>query len=169
MVGGDGSEFYFLHRAPCVKGMNQAIIMAPKEKTAVTPKSRCTYCESTRHKVAECGDFQRDYLRPQPQQSVRQPHPPLSPAHPPSDQIYEDEPEEERFDGYDMPDGALGGNTGGAGGGQPPRGGNVAGGDDPGDSSASSSDSDGSDASPPDPRDILGSHKCHWSREQKDK
>jgi len=69
MVGGDGSEFYFSHRAPCSKGMNQALIMAPKEKPALTTKSRCTYCESTRHKVANCGDFQRDYLRPQPQQS----------------------------------------------------------------------------------------------------
>ena len=81
----------------------------------------------------------------------------------------EDETEEERFDGYDMPGGAQGGNTGGAGGGQPPRGGNVAGGDDPGDSSSSSSDSDGSDASPPNPRDLLGRHKRHWSREKKDK
>jgi len=61
----------------------------------------------------------------------------------------EDEPEEEQFDGYDMPGGAQGGNTGGAGGGQPPRGGNVAGEDEPGDSSSSSSDIDGSDASPP--------------------
>jgi len=169
MVGGDGSEFYFSHRAPCVKGMNQAIMMAPKEKPAVTTKSHSTYCESTRHKVADCGDFQRDYLRPQPQQSVPQPLPPRSPAHLPSDQMDEDEPEEEQFDGYDMPGGAQGGNTGGAGGGQPPRGGNVAGGDDPGDSSSSSSDSDGSDASPPDPRDLLGSRKRHWSREKKDK
>ena len=70
MVGGDGSEFYFSHRAPCVKGMNQAIIMAPKEKPAVATKSSCTYCELTRHKVADCGDFQRDYLRGQPQQTV---------------------------------------------------------------------------------------------------
>jgi len=76
MVGGDGSEFYFSHRAPCVKGINQAIMMAQKEKTAVATKSRCTYCESTRHKVADCGDFQRYYVRPQPQQSVRQPLPP---------------------------------------------------------------------------------------------
>jgi len=68
-----------------------------------------------------------------------------------------------------MPVGAQGGNTGGAGGGQPPRGGNVAGGDDPGDSSSSLSDSDGSDASPPDPRDFIGSRKRHWSREKKDK
>ena len=81
----------------------------------------------------------------------------------------EDEPEGERFDGYDMPGGAQGGNTGGAGGGKPPRGRNVAGGDDPGDSSSSSSDSDGSDASPPDPRDFLSSRKRHWSREKKDK
>jgi len=66
MVGGDGSEFYLSHRAPCVKGMNQAIMMAPKEKPAAATKSRCTYCESIRHKVADCGDFQRDYLRPQP-------------------------------------------------------------------------------------------------------
>jgi len=151
MVGGDGSEFYFSHRAPCVKGMNQAIIMAWKEKPAAATKSCCTYCESTRYKVADCGDFQRDYQRPQPQQSVRQPLPPRSPARPPSDQMDEDEPEEERFDSYDMPGGAQVGNTGGTGGGQPPRGGNVAGGDDPGDSSSSSSDSDGADASPPDP------------------
>jgi len=81
----------------------------------------------------------------------------------------EDEPEEERFDGYDMPGGAQGRNTGGAGGGQPPRGGNVAGGDDPGDSSSSSSDSDRTDASPPDPRDFLGSRKRLWSRAKKDK
>ena len=101
MVGGDGSEFYFLHRAPCVNGMNQAIIMPPKVKPAVTTKSRCTYCELTRHKVADSGDFQRDYLRPQPQQWVRQLPPPRSPAHPPSDQMNADEPEEERFDGYD--------------------------------------------------------------------
>jgi len=148
--------------------MNQAIIMAPKEKPALTTKSRCTYCESTRHKVPDCGDFQRDYLRPQPQQSVRQPLPPRSPAHPPSDQMDEDE-DEERFDGYNMPWGAQGGNTGSAGGGQSPRGGNVAGGDDPGDSSSSWSDSDGSDASPPDPRDFHGSRKRHWSRETKDK
>jgi len=94
--------------------------MAPKEKPALTTKSRCTYCESTRHKAADCGDFQRDYLRPQPQQCVRQPLPSRSPAHPPSDQMDEDEPEEELFDGYDMPGGAQGGNTGGAGGGQPP-------------------------------------------------
>jgi len=149
--------------------MNQPIMMAPKEKPAVTTKARCTYCESTRHKVADCGDCERDYLRPQPQQSVCQPPPPRSPAHPPSDQMDEYEPEEERFGGYDMPGGAQGGNSGGAGGGQPPRGGNVGGGDDPGDSSSSSSDSDGSDASPPDPRDFLGSRKPHWSREKKDK
>jgi len=68
-----------------------------------------------------------------------------------------------------MPGGAQDGITGGAGGGQPPRGGNVAGGDDPGDSSSSLSNSDGSDASPPDPRDFVGSRKCHWSREKKDK
>jgi len=91
MVGGDGSEFYFSHRAPSVKGMNQAIMMAPKENPAVATKSRCTYCVSTRHKVANCGYFQRDYLRPQPQQSVRQQLPPRSPAHPPSDQMDEDE------------------------------------------------------------------------------
>jgi len=81
----------------------------------------------------------------------------------------EDEPEEERFDSYDMPGGAQGGNTAGAGGGQPPRGGNVAGGDDPRDSSSSSSDSVESDASPPDPRDFLATRKCHWCREKKDK
>jgi len=149
--------------------MNQAIIMAPKEKPAVTMKSRCTYCESTRHKVTDCADFQRDYLRPQPQQSVRQPLPPRSPAHPPSNEMHQDEPEKELFDGYDMPGGAQGENAGGAGGRQPPRGGKVAGGDDPGDSSSSSSDSDGSDASPRDPRDFLGSGKGHWSREKKDK
>jgi len=114
MVGGDGSEFYFSHRAPCVKGMNQAIIMARKEKPALTTKSHCTYCELTRHKVADCGDFQHDYLRPQPQQSVRQQLPPRSPAHPPSDQMDENKPEEEQFDGYDMPERAQGGNTGGA-------------------------------------------------------
>jgi len=68
-----------------------------------------------------------------------------------------------------MPGGAQGGNTGGAGGGQPPRGGNIPGGDDPGDSSCSSSDSDGSDASPPDPKDFLGSGMRHSSREKKDK
>jgi len=89
MVGGDGSEFDFSHRPPCVKGMDQAIIMG-KEKAAITPKSRCTYCEMTRHKVADCGDSQRDYLRLQPQQSLRQPLPPRSPAHPPSDQMDED-------------------------------------------------------------------------------
>jgi len=111
MVGGDGSEFYFSHWAPWVKGMNQAIILAPKEKSTATPKSRCTYCESTRHKVADCGDFQRDCLRPQPQQSVRQPLPPRSPVGPPSDQMDVDKPEEERFDAYDMPGGARGGNT----------------------------------------------------------
>jgi len=64
MVGRDGSELYFSHRAPCVKGMNQAIIMAPKENPEVINKSRCTYCELTRHKVTDCGDFKRDYLRP---------------------------------------------------------------------------------------------------------
>ena len=143
--------------------------MAPKEKPATATKSRCTSCESTRHKVADCADFQRDYLRPQPQQSICQPLPPRSPVRQPSDQMDEDEPEEERFDGYDMPRGAQGGSTGGAGGGQPPRGGNVAGGDDPGDSSSSSSDSDGSDASPPDVRDFLGSRKRPWSREKKGK
>jgi len=111
MVRGDRSEFYFSHPAPCVKGMNQAIIMAPKEKPAVATKSRCSYCESTRHKVADCGDLQRDYLRRQPPQSVCQPLPPRSPARPLSDQMDEDEPEEERFDGYDMPGGAQGGNT----------------------------------------------------------
>jgi len=81
----------------------------------------------------------------------------------------EDEPEEERFDGYDMPGGAQGGNTGGARGGQPHRGRNVAGGDDPGDSSSSLSDSEGSDASHPDLRDFLGSRKRPGSREKKDK
>jgi len=81
----------------------------------------------------------------------------------------EDEPEEEQFDGYDLPGGAQGGNTGDAGGGQLPIGGNVAGGDDPGHSSFSSSDSDRSDASPPDPRDFLGSRQGHWSQEKKDK
>jgi len=114
MVRGDGSEFYFSHRAPCVKGTNQAIMMAPKEKTTVPMKSRCTYYESTRHRVVDCGDFQRDYLRPQPQQSVGQPLPPHSPAHLPPDRMDKDKPEEERFDGYDMPGGAQGGNTGGA-------------------------------------------------------
>jgi len=79
-------------------------------------------------------------------------------VHPQSDQMDENQLEEERFDGYDIPGGAQGGNTGGAGGGQPPRGGTVAGGDDPGDSSSSFSDSDGFDASPPDPRDFLGCH-----------
>jgi len=39
MVGGDGSEFYFSHRPPCVKRMDQAIIMAQKEKRAGTTKS----------------------------------------------------------------------------------------------------------------------------------
>jgi len=73
----------------------------------------------------------------------------------------ENEPEEEGFDGYDMPGGAQGRNTGGAGGRQPPRGANVAGGDDPGDSSSVSSDCDGSDASPPDPSDFLRSPKRH--------
>jgi len=169
MVGEDGTDFYFLHRPPSVKGMAQAITIAAKEKAAITTKSRCTYCESTRYKVADCGDFQHDYLRPQPQQSVRQPLPPRPSAHPPSDEMDEDELEEERFDGSDMPGGAQGGNTGGAGGGQPPRGGNLAGGHDLGDSSSSSSDSDGSDAVPTDPRDLLGSRKRHWSREKKDK
>jgi len=169
MVGGDGSEFDFSHQAPCVKGMNQAIIMARKEKTAVPTKSRCTYCELTRHRVVDCGDFQRDYLRPQPQQSVRQPLAPRSPAHRPLDRIADDGPVEERFDGYDMPRGTQGGNTRGVGGGQPPRGGNLAGEDDPGDSSCSSSNSDGSNASPHDPRDFRGSRKCHWSREKKER
>jgi len=169
MVGGDGSDYYFSHRPPCVKRIHQAIIMALKEKPNLTPKNRCTYCESTRHNVADCGDFQRDYLRPQPQQSVRQPLPPRCPAHPPSDQIEEDKLEEEPFDGYEMPGGAQGGNTGGAGGGQPPRGGNVPGGDDPGDSCSSSSHSDGPDAPPPDLRDFLGNCKLHWSREKQDK
>jgi len=148
MVGGDGSKFYFSHWAHCVKGINQAIMMAPKEKPAVATKGSCTYCELTQHKVTDCRHFHRDYLRPQPQQSVRQPLPPYWPAHPLSNHMDEDEPEEERLDGYDMPGGAQGGNTGGAGGGKHPRGGNVAGGDDPGDSSSSSSHSDGSHASP---------------------
>jgi len=169
MVGGDGSEFYFSHRAPYIKGMNQAIMIAPKEKPAVTTKSRCTYFELTRHKVTDCGDFQRDYLRPQHEQSVRQPLPQRSPAHPSSNQMVEDESEEERFDGYDMPGGAQGGNTGHAGGGQPPRGRNVAGGDDLGDSNSSLSDTNGSDASPPNQRDFLGCRKRHGSREKKDK
>jgi len=169
MVWGDGSEFSLSHRPLCIKGMDQAIILAPKEKPNVTPKKSCTYCELTRHKVADCGDFQGDYLRPQPQQSVLQPLPPHSPVHPPSDRMDEDEPEEERFDGYDMPGGAQGGNTGHAGGGQTPRGGNIAEGDDPGDSSSSSSDSYRSDASHPDPRDFLSSCKRHWSQEKKDK
>ena len=169
MVGGDGSEFYFSPRPPCVKWMDQAIIMAPKEKPTFTLNSCCPYWESTRHKVADCGDFQPDYLRPQPEQSDHQPLLPRSPVHPLCDQMDEDEPEEQRFDGYDMPGGAQGGNTGGADGGEPPRGGNVAGGDDPGDSSSSLSVSDGSDASHPDLRDFLGSRKRHWSREKKDK
>jgi len=169
MVGGDGSEFYFSHRLLWVKRMDQAIIMAPKEKTAVTTKSRGTYCESTRYKVTDRGDFQSDYLRPQPQKFVRQPLPPLWPTRPLSDQMDQDGSEEELFDGYDMPGGAQGGKTGGAGGGQPPRGRNVAGGDDPGDSSSSSSYSDGSDASPPNLRDFLASRKRHWSREKPDK
>jgi len=149
--------------------MDQAIILAPKETTALTTMSRCTYCESTRHKVTDFGYFQHDYLRLQPQQSIRKPLPPLSPAHPASDQMDEDEQEGEQFDGYDMPEGIQGRNTGWAGGGQPPTGGNIAGGDDPGDSSSSSSDSDGSNASPPDLRDLLGSRKRHCSREKKDK
>jgi len=106
MVEGDGSEFYFSHRAPCVKGMNQAIILGAEEKNAITTKSCCTNCESTRHKVTDCGDFQRHYQRPQSQQSVCQPPSPRLPAHPPSDQMDEDELEEERFDGYEMPGGA---------------------------------------------------------------
>jgi len=169
MVRADGSEFYVLHRVPCLKGINQAIIMALEAKAGVTPKSRSTYCESTRHKVADCGDFQRDNLRPQPQQSVRQQLPPRSPAHLLSDQMDEDELEEKHFYGYAMHGGAQGGNTGGARGGQPPRGGNVAGGDDAGDSSSSLSDNDGSDASPPDLRDLHLSRKRHLSREKKDK
>jgi len=32
MVGGDSSEFYFSHRAPSVKGMNQAIISDPERQ-----------------------------------------------------------------------------------------------------------------------------------------
>jgi len=60
MVGGECSEFYFSPRAPCVKWMNEDIMIAPKEKPAVTTKCRCAYCESTRHKGADCGDFQRD-------------------------------------------------------------------------------------------------------------
>jgi len=108
MVGGDSSEFYFAHQPRCVKRMDQAIILALKEKPNVIHKNRCTYCKSTRHKVPDCGDFERDYLRPQPQQSVCQPLPPRSPAQPPSIQIDEDEPEEERFDGNDMLAGAQG-------------------------------------------------------------
>ena len=46
--------------------MDQAIILAPNEKPKITPKNRCTYCKSTQHKVAENGDVQGDYLRPQP-------------------------------------------------------------------------------------------------------
>jgi len=125
MVGGDSSEFYLLHRAVCFKKANQAIEMALKEKPKVSLKSSCIYCESTRHQVAECGDFQRNYLRLQPQESVHQPLLPRSPTHPHSDQMDEDKPEEERFDGYDRPGGAQSGNTEGAGGA------NIAGGHDP--------------------------------------
>jgi len=64
MVGGEGSELNFSHRPPCVKGMHEAIILAPIDQTAVTTKSHCTYCKLTRHKRADSGDFQRDYLRP---------------------------------------------------------------------------------------------------------
>jgi len=169
MVGGYGGEFYFSHWPPCVKRMDQARMMAVKENTAVSTLSRCTYWESNRHKVDDSGDFPRDYLRPQPQHSVRQLLPPRSPADTLSDQMDEDLAAEEQFDSYDMPRGAQAGNTGGAGGGQPPRGGNVTGGDDPGDFSSSSSESDGSDTSPPDLRDSLGSGHRHWSREKKDK
>jgi len=66
IVGGDGGKFYFLDRPPCVKMIDQAISIAPKEKPNVTLKNHCTYCESTTHKIADCEDFQRDYLRPQP-------------------------------------------------------------------------------------------------------
>ena len=74
---------------------NQAIKMIPKDKLNVTSKSRCTYCELTRHPVADFGDLQRDYLRPQPQHSVRQLLPPCSPAHLSCDQMDDNEPEEE--------------------------------------------------------------------------
>jgi len=82
--------------------MDQAIAMTLKEKTKVSPKNCCTYCESTRHKVADCRDFQNVYMRPKFQQSVRQPLPPRSPPHPLSDQIEGDKSEDERFDSYDM-------------------------------------------------------------------
>jgi hypothetical protein len=171
VVGGEGSEFHFSHRMPCQKGRYEAILLPAKTKPQATPKmkkSRCTYCESTRHGVIDCADYRRDY--PVPQRAASQPPPPPPPpSHPETEQMEEDEADEERFDGYDMPGGAQGGNTGGAGGGQPPRGGNVAGGDDPGDSDSSSSDSDGSDSSPPDPRDFLGRPKAHWSRERREK
>jgi len=169
MVGGEGREFYLSHRPPGVKRMDQAIAMDTKQKPNANPKSSCTYCEWTRYKVADCGDFHRDYLRPQPQQSIQEPLPPRSPAHTPSDQLDEDKPEEERFGGSDMPEGAQGGSTGGAGGRQPPRDGNVAAGDHLGNSSSSSSCSDGSDTSPPDLRHYLDSRKRHWIREKKDK
>jgi len=142
MVGGDSRGFYFSYRPPCVQRMDQPSVMGLKEKPNVITKSHCTYCKSTRHKVANCGDFKRDYLRPQPQQLVRQPLPQHTPAHPPSDQMDEDQLGEKLFEGYDMPGVAQGGNTGGAGCGQPPRSANVAGGDNPCDSTSSSSDSD---------------------------
>ena len=71
----------------------------------------------------------------------------------------EDE-EDERFSGYDMPKGTQGGNTGGDGGGIPPRDGNVAGAGDPGDSDPFS-DCDESNSPPPDPLKILGRCRAH--------
>jgi len=67
MIGGRGSDFYFSHGLPCVNGMDQAIILVPKEKPNVTPKNPCTCCKLPRHKVADGADFERVYLRPKPQ------------------------------------------------------------------------------------------------------
>jgi len=77
--------------------------------------------------------------------------------------MFEDEPDEEQFNGNEIPAEAQGGNTGGTRGGQPPRGRNIAGGDDLGDSS-SSSDSDDSNTSPPNSRDFPDSRKRHLSQ-----
>jgi len=67
LFGGDASELYLAHRLPCVKRIDQAIAIAPTEKPNITPKSHCIYCQSTRHWLADCGDNQPDYLRPERQ------------------------------------------------------------------------------------------------------
>ena len=156
------------HRAPCFKEDGEPICFPPpKPSPPKLKKNRCPYSKAITHQyMSECFEFQA--LFPKKKTAVQPPPPPSSISFPQSDRMSEDEEEDERFSGYDVPRGVQGGNTGGNAGGIPPRDGNVAGAGDPGDSD-SFSDRDDSDSPPPHSRKILGRRKEHWDDARKRK